>query len=79
MNKEIKAFLNDRILEEEIELNDNTALYSSGLISSLSHLKLINFLEKKFEIDIQTNRIRLDNFDTIDHIVKFIQNQSQPS
>ena len=44
--------------EEDIELDENTPLISSGIVDSFSMVSLKTFLEKKFEIKIPTTRPR---------------------
>jgi len=50
-------------------IGDNQPLISSGLIDSLSVLKLIGKLEVKLQIEIPTDGLQPDDFDDIELIV----------
>ena len=50
-------------------VDDGEALISSGLIDSLSILKLIARLEQKLGLRIPTGNLQPDDFETVDYIV----------
>jgi acyl carrier protein len=52
-----------------VPVQDGDALVSSGLIDSLSILKLIARLEQKLGIHIPTDNLQPDDFENIDWIV----------
>ena len=54
-------------------IKDDDPLVSSGLIDSLSILKLISSLERKLAVTIPTEKVQPDDFDTVDLIVETIQ------
>jgi acyl carrier protein len=54
-------------------VSDSEPLISSGLIDSLSILKLISSLEKKLEIAIPTDNLQPDDFESVDLIVDTVQ------
>lgn len=54
-------------------LDDDTELFSSGKIDSLSVLELVNFVEGEIGCSIAPNEITLENFDTINRIVSYAQ------
>jgi len=49
-------------------LADDQCIVSSGLIDSLSVLKLISALERKLQIRIPTERVQPEDFDSVDVI-----------
>jgi acyl carrier protein len=51
------------------KVEDGDPLISSGLIDSLSILKLISRLEQKLGIRIPTDNLQPDDFETVDWIV----------
>jgi acyl carrier protein len=53
-------------------LEDDTALFSSGLMDSLSVIELVSFIEKQIGCAIPPTEITLQNFDSISRIVRFI-------
>ena len=52
-------------------VEDETPLFSSGLIDSFSLLSLIVVIETKAEIRVAPLDVNLDNFDTIDRLLRF--------
>lgn len=53
-------------------VSDSEAIISSGLIDSLSILKLISRMEKKLDIAIPTDNLQPDDFESVDWIVKTV-------
>jgi len=60
-------------------IGDGERLISSGLIDSLSILKLIGNLEKKLQVEIPTNSLQPDDFDDLQLIVETVQRVARPS
>lgn len=54
-------------------LTDDQCIVSTGLIDSLSVLKLISLLERKLQIRIPTNRAQPEDFDGVDVILETLQ------
>jgi acyl carrier protein len=53
-------------------LNEETKLFSDGLLDSLTVMELVSFVEGEIGCFIPPTEITLENFDTIDRIVRFI-------
>jgi acyl carrier protein len=54
-------------------IKDSQKLVSSGLIDSLSVLRLISLLEKKLSISIPPDTLQPEDFDDLDIIVETIE------
>lgn len=54
-------------------LTDDTALFSEGLLDSLSVMDLVSFVETEARVRIPPQDIVLDNFDTIACIVRYVE------
>ena len=75
-NKEkIRNYISDNLVtfEDEVRFNDNDNIFELGIVDSLFAMKLINFVEKNFDIVIGFSDINIDNFSSIDNIAKLIQ------
>jgi acyl carrier protein len=59
-------------------IKEGQRLVSSGLIDSLSVLKLISLLEKKLHISIPPETLQPEDFDDVDLIVETIERVSKP-
>lgn len=71
----IKGYIIESILGDEIDIDDDTSLFDEGIVDSLGQVKLISFLEKKFNISINPGEITTENFDTVNQIVRLIENK----
>ena len=54
-------------------LDDDTKLFSSGLIDSLSVMDLVCFVEGEIGCAIPPAEITLENFDSVNHILRFTE------
>lgn len=52
--------------------DDETPLFSSGIVDSFGVLQLIAFLEEAFHVDIDTSRRELTEFDTVRKIAGLV-------
>ncbi|MBD3317893.1 MAG: hypothetical protein GF344_19075 [Chitinivibrionales bacterium] len=71
MEEKIRSYIEENLLEGSETIESDSPLYTSGLLSSMAHLKLINYLESTFDISIPGDKISLDNFDTLGQIAGF--------
>ena len=60
-------------------LKKGETLISSGLIDSLSVLRLIGDLEKRLAVKMHTAALQPDDFDDIDLIVTTVQRAARPA
>ncbi|MEI6313385.1 MAG: phosphopantetheine-binding protein [Syntrophus sp. (in: bacteria)] len=57
---------------EESVLDDEASLIEGGIIDSMSLFELIIFLEEKFGITINEEEVDIENFQTVQALVNFI-------
>lgn len=77
--KEEKIFnylVNELLGEESEGLENSTELITGGLLDSISTLQLVDFLEKEFSIEFQANEVDQEHLNSIDIIVKTINEKS---
>ena len=55
------------------ELSGDEEIFSSGLVNSLFAMQLILYIEKNYPIVVSNDDLDIDNFNTIDGIVQFIE------
>jgi len=63
--------------DEDIELDENTPLITSGLVDSFSMVSLKRFLEKRYEITIPDERATNDAFNTVASISSLVEDIRQ--
>ncbi len=73
----VRAFLIDNIYAgiENAELKDESPLISTRIIDSIVALKLVSYLEEKFNVEFEAHEVDQDNLDTINKIVSFVQSK----
>lgn len=63
---------NEYLDEEEIDLNYDTPLISSGYVDSFSMVSLLVFLENKFKIKIPPSKATPEAFDSVNKIIALV-------
>jgi acyl carrier protein len=59
-------------------IKERQRLVTSGLIDSLSVLKLIGLLEKKLDVKIPPETLQPEDFDDVDLIVETVERVAKP-
>jgi len=72
----ILEYIRNEYLDEdevdEIQLDENTPLISSGIVDSFSMVSLKRFLEKKWQISIPDDEATPQAFDTVTSIINLV-------
>jgi acyl carrier protein len=70
----VKTFILDQFLpgEDPNELADDTPLMTTGILDSLATLKLVTFLEEKFDIAVEAHEADADNLNTLELITALV-------
>ena len=63
--------------EDDVELDENTPLISSGIVDSFSMVSLKTFLEKKFDIRLPDEEATPEAFDTVTSIMALVDKHVQ--
>lgn len=58
--------------DDDVELDENTPLISSGIVDSFSMVSLKRFLEKKYTISIPDDEATPEAFDTVTKIMVLV-------
>ena len=77
MKEMILEYIRNEYLDDEddddIELNENTPLISSGIVDSFSMVSLKRFLEKKCNVSLPDDEATPEAFDTVTSILQLVQ------
>ena len=79
--QEIQDIIKQYILQEFLpgenpaELTDSTPLITGGILDSLATIKLVVFLEQRFQIKIEAHETMADYLDTITDIAKLVNSK----
>ncbi len=75
MKEVVKEYIVDEYIEEDddIEVEYDTPLISSGIVDSFSMVSLKAFLEKKYSINLPDNEATPEAFDTVNKICTLVE------
>jgi acyl carrier protein len=71
--EDLRRYLYEKQGLEPEDFEDDTLLFSSGLIDSFSMVDLIMFIENAAGLRVHAAEVTLDNFDSIDRILAFVE------
>ena len=75
----IVAYLEEKLGVEPGEVHNDTPLFSSGLLDSVSMIDLILLIEKEAKLEFWEADVTLENLDTIDRIVAYVESRDDGS
>ncbi len=78
---DIKAQIEDFLIEEicpslgiELdEIDEKESLIDAGILNSLGILQLLSFIDEELDIDISGEQIKVDNFQNLMTICKYVE------
>ena len=77
MKDKILEYIRDEYLDEDdaedMELDENTPLISSGIVDSFSMVSLKRFLEKKYNVQIPDEDATPEAFDSVTSIIAVVK------
>ena len=65
----------DILAGKDIGLNETTPLLEWGIINSLQMIKLMNFIDQEFTVDIPPDKLMAEYFTTISSIASLVMEQ----
>lgn len=74
IKEEIRQYIVSEFLpgEKPSNIGDDMPLRTSGIIDSVGVLRLVDFVEARYGIEVEAHEAGIENFDSIDSIVAFI-------
>jgi acyl carrier protein len=71
--EEFRQFLTEELGVEGDKIEPETLLFSSGLIDSFSLVVLMTFIENAGEVSIAPSDVTLDNFDSVERMLAYVE------
>lgn len=62
-------------LQMESDVEAQGRLFSTGALDSMSMMQLIDFVERTAEIEVRPDDVTLENFDSVEQILRFAKNK----
>ena len=76
MKQKILTYIQEEIINDvSLSLSTDNDLLNSGILDSISIMKLVAFLEMTFNIKIPNEDLLIENFVSIDAIIAFLSNK----
>jgi acyl carrier protein len=77
VREDVKEFILNEFLpgENPQELTDATPLITGGILDSLATLKLVSFLEERFQIQVLAHEADVEHLNDIASIVNLVQSK----
>ena len=72
MKEVIREYVVKEYVEDDTEINFDTPLISGGIVDSFSMVSLKRFLENKYKISIPDDKATPEAFDSVNRIVKLV-------
>jgi len=78
VSDDIKAAVKEFILSEFLpgedpdELTETTPLISGGILDSIATMKVVLFIEERFNVIFEAHEVDRENFDSIANIVRLV-------
>ena len=75
----ITQFITDEFMrgEGEAPLEPNRSLVSTGILDSLALLKLLMFIEERFNLKVADGEVIPSNFETVNRITEFVETKQR--
>lgn len=73
--EQLRAYIHQRFLPDEdpSELDDSTALVTTGIVSSLAVLELVSFIEATFKIQLRQEDLDPRRLDSVAAILTLVE------
>ena len=75
MKSKVRNFIEDNLLvfDDEIVFKDEDNIFEMGFVNSLFAMRILNYLESEFSIDVGIEEMDIKNFSSLNNIVGFIK------
>ena len=76
IKERIKQFILKAAYISDDQVNNDTLIFSQGIMDSMGFMSLISFIEESFSVRINDDELLETNFESIDAIAAFIIKKS---
>jgi methoxymalonate biosynthesis acyl carrier protein len=79
VNKKLRNFIENNLIvfDEEVNFSDSDNIFQKGFVNSLFAMKLLNFVENEFKIEVENDDMDIKNFSSIDNIMQLINKKQR--
>lgn len=73
ITNELKTMIEEELLDDPVNIDENTSLFQGQLLDSLKLSMLVAFIEDTFDIKVKSLDIIYENFDTLTNMKTYIE------
>ena len=67
------------IFEDDINFTDEDDIFALGFVNSLFAMKIVNYIEQNFDLEVKDEELDINNFRSISRILRFIEDKVNAS
>ncbi len=71
-----KFIVDELLLGQRTQIDPEESLTSTGVIDSLSLLRLVAFIEETFHVQVEDTELNPDNFETLNLMVELVDGKA---
>ena len=77
LKEQIRKFIESNLVvfEDEAEFSDSDNIFEMGFVNSLFAMKLVNYIEENFSIQVANDDLEISNFNSVNRIAEFIESK----
>ncbi|MGB3463919.1 MAG: phosphopantetheine-binding protein [Cyclobacteriaceae bacterium] len=77
--EKIRKFIESNLIifDEDIEIGDEDNIFKMGYVNSLFAMKLLKYVEKEFDIIVENDEVDINNFSSVENIVRLVDKKSE--
>lgn len=77
--EKIREFIESNldVLEDEAHFIDSDNIFELGIVNSLFTVRIIKFVEVEFNIEMLEEDMEIENFNSVENILKFIRDKRE--
>jgi methoxymalonate biosynthesis acyl carrier protein len=74
LKEKIRKFIEGNLVvfEDEAQFGDSDNIFEMGFVNSLFAMKLVNYIEGEFGIEVDNDDLEISNFSSVDRIADYI-------
>jgi acyl carrier protein len=75
LKEKIRKFIESNLVvfEDEAEFSDSDNIFEMGFVNSLFAMKLVNYIEQEFSIEVDNDDLEISNFSSVEKIIEYIK------
>jgi len=75
IREKIREFITENINDPDAPgvFNDDENIFKMGLVNSLFAMKLLNYVESEFKVEVTYDDMEIENFTTVNNILNFVR------